>query len=47
MILTLISTVVKTAVSDAQGWKKYFIFWDRNEKWKNFSASCRHKSCII
>jgi hypothetical protein len=20
----------------AQGWKKYFIFWDRNEKWKIF-----------
>ena len=19
-----------------QGWKKYFIFWDRNEKWENF-----------
>jgi hypothetical protein len=18
-----------------QGWKKYFIFWDRNEKWEN------------
>jgi hypothetical protein len=20
----------------SQGWKKYFIFWDRNEKWENF-----------
>jgi hypothetical protein len=19
-----------------QGWKKYFIFWDRNEKWEHF-----------
>jgi hypothetical protein len=19
-----------------QGWKKKFIFWDRNEKWENF-----------
>jgi hypothetical protein len=19
-----------------QGWKEYFIFWDRNKKWENF-----------
>ena len=22
--------------SAPQGWKKYFIFWDRNEMWKIF-----------
>ena len=21
--------------ASGQGWKKYFIFWDRNEKWEN------------
>jgi hypothetical protein len=23
-------------VQSLQGWKKYFIFWDRNEKWEHF-----------
>ena len=33
---SILKRKISKRASRIQGWKKYFIFWDRNEKWKIF-----------